>query len=65
VRTFVKSHSGSDVLKTAVQLLHMLKDGDLFKRNDPIFHGAPVVVFIAVPRENEWAAIDVVCVPRI
>ena len=58
-RTFVKSHSGSEVIKTAVQLLHMLKDGDLFKRPDPIFHGAPVVVFIAAPRENEWAQIDI------
>ena len=58
-RTFVKSHSGGDVIKTAIQLLHMLKEGDLFKRPDPIFHDAPVVVFIAAPRENEWAAIDV------
>jgi nitroreductase len=58
-RTFIKDHSASNVIKTAIQLLHMLKEGDLFKRPDPIFHDAPVVVFIAAPRENEWAAIDV------
>ncbi|MBS1504888.1 MAG: nitroreductase [Bacteroidetes bacterium] len=58
-RTFVKTHSGTDVLKTAIHVFHMLKEGDLFKRPDPIFHGAPVVVFIAAPRDNEWAPIDI------
>src|SRR5579871_521001 len=51
-RTFAKQHTG-DVLKVAFQFLHMLKEGELFKRPDPIFHGAPVVVFIAAARENE------------
>jgi nitroreductase len=37
-----------------------LKDGiDFFKQDDPVFHGAPLVVFIASPRSNEWAPIDV------
>jgi len=26
---------------------------------DPIFHGAPVVIFITAPRDNEWASLDV------
>jgi len=37
----------------------MLKAGDLFKRPDPIFHGAPVVIFITALRENEWASLDI------
>lgn len=57
-RTYVKDHPG-DVIRTAFNFLHMLKDGDLFKRTDPIFHKAPVVIFIAAPRENEWAPIDI------
>lgn len=57
-RVFVKGHTG-DVLKSAIHLLHMLKSGDLFKRPDLIFHGAPIVIFITAPRENEWAPIDI------
>src|SRR6185503_32083 len=57
-KTFIKSNTG-DVLKTIVQLLHMLKEGELFKRPDPIFHGAPVVIFITGPRDNEWASLDI------
>lgn len=48
-----------DVVKTMVHLLYMLKDGGFFKRPDFIFHDAPVVMFIAAPRENEWAALDI------
>lgn len=37
-----------------------LKDGaDFFKAEDPIFHGAPVVIFISSPKDNEWARLDV------
>lgn len=37
-----------------------LKDGiDFFKADDPIFHGAPVVIFISSQRSNEWAALDI------
>jgi nitroreductase len=37
-----------------------LKDGlDFMKADDPIFHGAPVVIFISSPRDNEWAHLDV------
>ena len=37
-----------------------LKDGlDFFKADDPIFHGAPLVVFISSPRASDWAALDV------
>lgn len=26
---------------------------------DPVFHGAPVVIFITAPKENEWASLDI------
>ncbi len=37
-----------------------LKDGiEFMKQEDPIFHGAPLVVFISSPRSSEWAQLDV------
>lgn len=51
--------------KEAVQhILHPatfhLKDAvDFFKAEDPIFHGAPVVIFISYDRSNDWAQLDV------
>jgi nitroreductase len=37
-----------------------LKDGlDFFKADDPIFHGAPVVIFISSTKDNEWASLDI------
>lgn len=30
-----------------------------FDRKDPIFHGAPLVIFLTVPKKNEWAHIDI------
>lgn len=37
-----------------------LKDGlNFFKAEDPIFHGAPVVIFITSPKNNEWATLDI------
>lgn len=37
-----------------------LKNGmDFFKADDPIFHGAPLVVFITSAITNEWAHLDV------
>lgn len=35
---------------------HMI---DFLKTKYAIFHGAPVVIFITAPRENEWAALDI------
>lgn len=54
------------VLKSAVKhpveaiktLLHF-SDGQISKESeDPIFHGAPVVIFISSPKDNEWAGLD-------
>jgi nitroreductase len=37
-----------------------LSDGiAFFKAEDPIFHGAPIVIFITSPKDNEWAALDI------
>lgn len=37
-----------------------IKDGmDFFKGEDPIFHGAPVVIFISSDRSNDWAKLDI------
>jgi nitroreductase len=37
-----------------------LKDGlDFFKADDPIFHDAPVVIFISSQKDNEWASLDI------
>ena len=30
-----------------------------FSGEDPVFHGAPVVIFITSPKDNEWGPLDV------
>lgn len=32
---------------------------EYFHEEHPIFHGSPVVIFIAADRKNEWAALDI------
>lgn len=32
---------------------------EFLKKKNPIFHGAPVVIFITAPKINEWAALDI------
>lgn len=32
---------------------------DFLKAKDPVFHGAPVVIFLAASRTNEWAQLDI------
>lgn len=32
---------------------------NFIKEHDPVFHGAPVVVFISAPKDNEWAVLDI------
>jgi nitroreductase len=52
-------------LKEAIHtLLHPgsfhLKDAlDFLRSEDPIFHGAPLVIFISSPIDSEWACLDV------
>lgn len=48
-----------NIVKTAVDAIHLSHGIDFFKGEDPIFHGAPVVIFITSPKDNEWALLDV------
>lgn len=55
---FIKAGPKS-LLNGVISLFHFSHKLDFLKRPDPIFHGAPVVVFITAPRDNEWAALDI------
>lgn len=58
IKEVVKS-GVKEIIKTAKEFLHFSHGVDFLKENDPIFHGAPVVIFISSPIDNEWAALDV------
>ncbi len=47
------------IIKTIANLLEFPHSTRLFKGPDPVFHEAPVVIFITASRKNEWAALDV------
>jgi nitroreductase len=48
-----------NIMKTTVDALHMSRKMDFLKGEDPVFHGAPVVIFMVSPKDNEWAALDI------
>jgi len=58
LKDFIKA-GPKQIIKTVVNLLHFSHGIDLFKSPDPVFHGAPVVIFITAPGDNEWAALDI------
>jgi nitroreductase len=48
------------IVKTVVSnITHLAAGIDFMSAKDPVFHGAPVVIFITAPKENEWAALDI------
>jgi nitroreductase len=47
------------IIKTGRDLLHFSHGADFLKAENAIFHGAPVVIFITSPKDNEWAQLDV------
>jgi nitroreductase len=47
------------MFKVASQLLHFSHGIHFHGLNSEVFHGAPVVVFITAPRDNEWASLDI------
>lgn len=47
------------IVKLAFSVLHFPGGGDLAKAHDMIFYGAPAVIFITSPKDNEWAGLDV------
>ncbi len=49
-----------NLINTIVSGISQLSHGiDFFKDKDPIFHGAPVVIFITAPKYDEWASLDI------
>lgn len=57
-KDFLKSGL-KQIIKMAASLFHMGPSMDFFKTADPVFYGAPVVIFITAPKDNEWAALDI------
>lgn len=48
------------IVKAVVSGIAHLSHGiDFLKAKDPVFHGAPVVIFITSPKADEWSGIDV------
>lgn len=58
VKDVVKSRI-REIMRVGRDFLHFSHGPDYFKEEDPIFHSAPVVIFISSPKDNEWAALDV------
>jgi len=54
IRSGIKS-----IIKTTQDFLHFSHNTDFLKTEDPIFHGAPAVIFITSPKEDEWATLDI------
>nr|WP_294860632.1 nitroreductase [uncultured Fluviicola sp.] len=49
-----------NIAKAVVSGMKHLSDSVHFlTAKDPVFHGAPVVVFITAPKGNEWAGLDI------
>lgn len=48
-----------NILRSAASAMHLSHGIDFLKAKDPIFHGAPAVIFITSPKQNEWAGLDV------
>lgn len=47
------------IAKAAAGHFHLAFASGLINRNDAVFHGAPVVIFITATKENEWAPLDI------
>lgn len=48
-----------EIVKSIWHYIHSPKDLNFFNQSDFVFHGAPVVIFVAAPKENEWAPLDI------
>jgi nitroreductase len=47
------------MVKSAADLYHAYRSMDYKWGEDMVFHGAPVVIFLTAPKENEWAPTDI------
>jgi nitroreductase len=70
IRSFSKAISGvvfkafsgagiKGIMQAAGHLLHFAHNFNIDAITDPVFHGAPVVIFITAPSDNEWAPLDI------
>lgn len=48
-----------EIIRSASGLLHAVAGMKFFQSDDFVFHGAPVVIFLTAPADNEWAPIDI------
>lgn len=49
----------AETSKAAAKHFHLAFASGLLKATDAIFHGAPAVIFITAPKDNEWASLDI------
>lgn len=48
------------IAKAVISDISLLAHGINFLiSKDPVFHGAPLVIFITAPKDDEWAALDI------
>lgn len=52
-------HFSDEIANVAAKHFHLSFTSGLLKVTDAIFHGAPVVIFITAPKDNEWAPLDI------
>jgi len=59
--THALPHIGlKSIFKAGLEGLKHLSFGiEFLKEKDPVFHGAPVVIFITAPKDYEWAGLDI------
>jgi nitroreductase len=55
----VKKISIKEIIKAIAHFSHIKEGIKFLIEDDMIFHGAPVVIFITSPKDNEWAKLDV------
>lgn len=48
----------SKAITDDAEMFHLLEGIKFSESEDFVFHGAPVVILITTPRDNEWAPID-------
>ena len=58
IKGFIKSGIRG-IVKAGKDFFHFSHGIDFLKEEDSIFHGAPVVIFITSPKDNEWATLDI------
>lgn len=47
------------LINNVLEFIHFPSKANFMNLRDPVFHGAPVVIVISAPKDNEWASIDV------